>query len=115
MVQQLTNYTDLEYNEQYLRDSRKTFGPDKMSLAWGTAPFNESYTGIWTVSGSKPRTPGEYLTPDQAKRGVKTNETYHRCVAVREQALGTKWPHPAISGLKEEEFGAVEQRLSWNS
>jgi len=113
MVQQLTNYTNLEYDEQYLLASRRTFGPNKMDIPWGTAPYNDTYTGIWTLSGSKPRTPGKYLTPDQIKSGVKTNETYHKCVAARQKALGAKWPYPSIAGLGEEEFGAVEQKLRW--
>jgi Uncharacterized alpha/beta hydrolase domain (DUF2235) len=113
MVQQITNFTDLEYSTQYLLDSRKTFGPNKMNIPWGCAPIQETDTGIFLLAGSKPRTPGEYLSEEDIKRGVKTNEMFHRVVPVRAQGLGKAWPYPSVSGLPEESFGPVEQKLSW--
>jgi len=113
MVQQLTTYTDLEYDEKYLLDSRKTFGPNKMEFPWGCAPSTDSQMGFYKFSGSRNRTPGKYLSPDEIERGFKTNETIHRCVRMRAEKLGGKWPHPSIEGLKEDHFGPIEKKLSW--
>lgn len=113
MVQQITNFTDLEYSTEYLLASRKTFGPNKMNIPWGCAPIQDTDTGVFLLAGSKPRTPGKYLSDADIKKGVKTNEFYHRVVAVRAQALGKSWTFPSVAGLPEEAFGPVEQKLSW--
>jgi len=112
MVQQVVNHTGLEFNVQYLIDSRKTFSPNQMNTPWGTEPWIDPYTGIWRLSGYKLRTPGEYLTK-QDPEGTLTNEFVHKSVLTRIKDLGKKYWHPDISSLKEAEFGPLEQELSW--
>jgi len=111
MVQKITNYTDLEYDLQYLLNSRKTFGPNHMNTPWGCEIWPDPDVGIWKLSGRKARTPGKYLTAADA--GSKTNECIHKCVTVRIAAMGKKFHHPDITGLEEDEFGEVEKKLSW--
>jgi len=62
------------------------------------------------MSGVKARTPGKYLTPEDV--GDKTNETYHLCVMVREDKLGTKFTHPSLGSLEQNVFGEVEKKLT---
>ena len=111
MVQKLANYTDLEYDLQYILDSRKTFGPNHMDTPWGSEIWRDSNVGIWKLSGQKPRSPGKYLTAADA--GSITNEYIHKCISVRIAALGSKFQHPDLAGLEEDEYGDVEKKLSW--
>jgi hypothetical protein len=109
MVQQLADNTHLEFDVQYLKDSRKTFSPNQMKLPWGTEPYVDTYKGIYHLTGYVPRTPGKYPTPN----GERTNETLHKSVVARINALGTKYTHPDVSHLPWEPFGDLEQALSW--
>jgi Uncharacterized alpha/beta hydrolase domain (DUF2235) len=111
MIQKLTDHTDLEYDLQYLLDSRKTFGLNHMDTPWGDEIWPNSDVGIWKLSGKNARTPNKYLTP--ADVGYKTNESYHKCVAVRIETMGKKFQHPDLDGLEQDKFGNVEQTLSW--
>ena len=112
MVQQLSNYTKLEFDIRYLLDSRKTFSPNQMKTPWGTEAWTDPYKGIWRFSGYKLRTPGKYVTSKDPK-DVRTNEFVHKSVLTRINDLGAKYSHPSIAGLNEDEFGALEQQLSW--
>jgi uncharacterized protein (DUF2235 family) len=111
MIQKLTDHTDLEYDLQYLLDSRKTFGPNHMDVRWGDEIWKDSNVGIWKMSGTKARTPNKYLTKDDV--GSITNEFIHKSVVTRVQSLGTKFEHPDLGGLEEDKFGEVEKILSW--
>ena len=111
MIQKLADHTDLEYDIRYLLDSRKTFGVNKMDKPWGSEEWPESDTGIWTMSGVKPRTPSKYLTAKEM--GDKTNESYHYCVKVREEYLEKKFTHPDLGTLEQDVFGDVEKTLAW--
>ena len=110
MVQQLADNTPLEFDVQYLKDSRKTFSPNQMTIPWGTEPYVDTYAGLYKFAGYVPRTPGKYPTPN----GERTNETLHKSVVVRINALGTKYTHPDVSHLPAEPFGPIEQALSWH-
>ena len=59
--------------------------------------------------GNVPRTPGKY--PIDA--GDRTEETVHRSVLQRIKLEGAAYKHPDVSLLKEDEFGPLEQKLSW--
>lgn len=111
MVQKLTDHTGLEYDIQYLLDSRKTFGVNHMNVPWGCEIWPESDAGVWTMSGVKARTPGDYITTQDT--GDKTNESYHLCVKVRDEKLGTKFTHPSLGTLEQAVFGDVEKKLAW--
>lgn len=113
MIQKLTDHTDLEYDIQYLLDSRKTFGPNHMDTPWGDAVWDDPDTGIWKLSGTKIRTPGKYLAAAEIAAGIKTNEYIHKSVVVRMETLGQKWTHPDLGDLEEDKFGEVEKTLSW--
>jgi T6SS, Phospholipase effector Tle1-like, catalytic domain len=109
MVQQLTYHTGLEWDIQYLLDSRQTFEPHQMDIAWGTEDFPNTFTGIWTLSGYISRTPGKYtLQP-----GERSNEFVHKSVLTRIKAKGKLYSHPDVSSLIEDDFGPVEERLRW--
>jgi hypothetical protein len=114
MIQQLTNYTKIEYDKKYLLDSRETFGPNHMDTPWSTEAWVDPYTSkwFWRFSGYKLRTPGKYVTAQDPK-DVRTNEFVHRSVLRRIELQGKKYWHPDISALKEDQFGDVEQDLSW--
>lgn len=111
MIQQLTDCTDLEYDLQYLLDSRKTFGPNHMDTPWGCEIWPNPDVGVWTLAGRKARTPGKYFAA--ADTESKTNEYIHKCVTVRIAAMGSKFEHPDITGLEEDVFGEVEEKLRW--
>jgi hypothetical protein len=112
MIQQLHNFTKLEYDKQYLIDSRHTFSPHQMNVLWGTEPFTNSFAGIYLASGYKIRTPNKYVTAKDP-HGTKTNEYVHKSVKVRIQVDGKKYSHPDISTLHEAAWGSVEQELRW--
>ena len=111
MIQKLTDYTDLEYDLQYLIDSRKTFGPNHMNTPWGCEIWPDPDEEFGSFLDGNLRTPGKYLTAADA--GSTTNEYIHKCVTARIAAMGKKFQHPDITGLQEDEFGEVEKRLSW--
>jgi Uncharacterized alpha/beta hydrolase domain (DUF2235) len=109
MAQQLTHYTDLEYDIQYLLDSRGTFGVNQMNTPWGTEAWTDPYKGVYKFGGYLPRTPGKYAV----NTGERTHEYIHKSVLTRIEALGNEYAHPDISELQETEFGAVEEKLRW--
>ena len=63
------------------------------------------------MAGVQARTPGEYLTAKDVDD--KTNESFHLCVKVREEQLGTKFTHPDLGTLEQDVFGEIEKTLAW--
>ena len=113
MVQKITDYTGLEYNLQYLLDSRKTFDEHQMDIPWACETWEEEYKGIYKLTGFKARTPNKNLTAEEKADGYVTNEYVHKSVAVREEKFGDKFTHPDLGGLEEDAFGEVEEKLRW--
>lgn len=108
MAEQLATNTDLQLNLEYLMMYRNR-GRDPMAKPWGCADFEESYTGIYHISGSIPRRPGQY----SKDAGGTTQEYVHRSVLVRINNKDLKYMPPDVSLLKEDEFGEIESRLKW--
>jgi hypothetical protein len=113
MVQQISDNTDLEFDLRYLLASRKTFSPNQMNVPWGCEGWPSSYIGFYRLGGKKPRTPNKYLTPDQIRDGYVTNEYIHKSVFRRIEVFGKAYKHPDLDNLKEDEFGEIEEILSW--
>jgi hypothetical protein len=108
MAEQLAANTDLQLDLDYLMMYRNR-GDDPMAKPWGCATFEDSYTGIYRISGAIPRRPGEY---SQATDG-STQEYVHRSVLMRMNNKDLKYMPPDVSLLKEDEFGEIESRLRW--
>ena len=113
MVQNITNHTKLEYDLRYLLDSRKTFGQNHMNTPWACEMWPDSYVGIYKLAGKKPRTPGKYITLAEEQKGSRTNEYIHKSVFRRTEMMGKAFPHPDLNNLPEDEFGPIENALSW--
>ena len=106
MAQQIIENTDLQLDIDYLSRMRSK-GENPMERSWGCATWEESYKGIFKVSGAIRRTPGKYFSDDA------THEYIHKSVIQRINSADIKYAPPDISGLKEDEFGDIERKLSW--
>jgi hypothetical protein len=111
MLQKLADKTKLEVDIQYIKDGRSGFAKNPMDQPWGCAKFDDSFTAIFALSGSKKRTPNHY----QSDSPGLTNEYIHRCVGVRmEKVAGYTASTPDIKGIPFEELGeSVEKELRW--
>jgi Uncharacterized alpha/beta hydrolase domain (DUF2235) len=111
MIQKLADHTpQLEIDISYLKEGRSGWARNPMDQPWGCAKFDDSFNGIYTLSGSRWRTPGQY----QKNQPGVTNEFIHRCVDVRmERVKGYTESTPDIKGMPFEDFGEVEEQLRW--
>jgi len=110
MAQQITQYTSLELNMQYLRNMRER-GENSLGQPWACAPWENSYKGIYHFSGAAKRKPGLY--GKYFPEGNVTNEFIHRSVYERMNNKEANYNPPDLSHLKEDEFGDVEEKLRW--
>jgi uncharacterized protein (DUF2235 family) len=141
MVDQIYTSTGLQFDWDRLTYARtqqrastgslwtNNYQPKWPDHPWGCEPWEESYTGIYLLSGWRWRTPGKYFDHEHKFRWNQTSppkptevttESAHRSVSARKKLNSggylKKYDSEALKrGIKLEiaELGAVERRWRW--
>ena len=107
MIQQVRDHKlGLVFDEQYLDTSK--YIALTMKKPWGCADYEDTYKGIWGLSGTEPRTPGY---------GTDTGESVHKCVDARldfNKGKPNPWaPPPGITREmpRRDALGTLEEDL----
>jgi hypothetical protein len=108
MIQQVRGYNlGLSFDEKYYLDTSSIAIAFTMKKPWGCADYEDTYTGIWELTGTEPRTPGNY--------GTDTGESVHECVDARldfNKGKPNPWaPPPGITGMPRDHLGILEENL----
>jgi Uncharacterized alpha/beta hydrolase domain (DUF2235) len=96
----------LEFDVEYLTQSDATIALSTKTKPWGCTDYEDTYTGVYELSGIKNRTPTLYAKDAEM--------VVHECVAVRKKWYSTQpkpWKCPDISGLKFSTLGKLETSM----